>query len=110
VLLHAGLLVRHNGVMLDAAFDRLALAFAGGAIICHGDGVQPSTDGPSHHGKLQTCPVCVAATAAVAILPSLVAIKATASAYRLRIVSNDTHAVPPPTDLRPPSRGPPQAV
>src|SRR3712207_6689127 len=75
VLWHAGLFVRHNGIMLDAAFDRLAFAFAGGLICSSSRDAAPSGPGlPERSGELSHCLVCVGAAADAAILPSQVAL------------------------------------
>ena len=111
VLLHAGLLVRHNGIMLDAAFDRLALSFAGG-VICHGDGsgIQPASGMPAHSGEMANCPVCVGAMAGAAILPPLVMLPGNGLASILHTAEADQHIGHHPGDVRPPSRAPPANV
>ena len=111
VLLHAGLLVRHNGVMLDAAFDRLALSFAGG-VICHGDDdrVRSGPGMPAHSGKLPNCPVCVGATVGAAILPPMVALPGKGPATLLVIASVEQQIGRRAGAIRPPSRAPPQVT
>jgi hypothetical protein len=111
VLLHAGLLVRHNGIMLDAAFDRLALSFAGG-VICHGDGsgMQPAPGTPSHSGEMANCQVCVGAMAGAAILPPLAVLPGSGLALPVHAAEADQHIGQHPGDVRPPSRAPPAIV
>jgi hypothetical protein len=109
VLLHAGLLVRHNGVMLDAAFDRLALSFAGG-VICHGDGVGSDSGMPAHSDKVPNCPVCFAATLGAAILPPMVALSGKGHASHLVLANADQQIGQRAENIRPPSRAPPQAI
>ena len=110
VLLHAGLLVRHNGVMLDAAMDRIALAFAGG-IICHGgEDAQPGSGLPSPSGKLPNCPVCVSVAASVAILPPLVILLGKSQTSSLHTAVVDQQIDRRADDIRPPSRAPPRVI
>ena len=109
VLLHAGLLVRHNGVMLDGAMDRIALDFAGG-VICHGGGedTQPNSGMPAPSSKLPNCPVCVGTAAAAAILPPLIALPGNSLTFPIRIARADQQTGKRAVDFRPPSRAPPQ--
>lgn len=111
MLLHAGLLVRHNAVMLDAAFDQLALSFAGG-VLCHGDGdsdqARPAL--PRHSGALPDCPVCVGAASAAAILPPMIALPGRVATPAREVVSLDRDIAQRPVALRPPSRAPPSAI
>lgn len=106
VLLHAGLLVRHNGVMLDAAFDQVALSFAQG-IICHSDGMQPGSGKPGHSGKLANCPVCLGATAAAAILPPLIVLPGAAAASSPQAASGNRGITGRLAAFLPRSRAPP---
>lgn len=111
VLLHAGLLVRHNGVMLDAAFDRVALAFAG-EIICHDDSgnTRLGPSAPHHSGKLPHCPVCVGAVAAAAILPPEIILPAPVPAASAKTVITHRRVGRRPYNIRPPSRAPPATI
>jgi hypothetical protein len=109
VLLHAGLLVRHNGIMLDAAFDRLALSFAGG-VICHGDGVGSDSGMPAHSDKVPNCPVCFAATLGAAVLPPMVALPGRGHVPYIVLVNVDQLSGQRAGNIRPPSRAPPQAI
>lgn len=112
LFLHAGLLVRHNAVVLAAAFDPLGLS---GGIICRG-GVAPqdladSTGLPDPAGPILKCPVCTGAVAAAAILPQPATIagpvvehtQPRAAAARQQLVQRLTH-------IWPPTRAPPESV
>ncbi len=74
VLLHAGLIVRHNSLMAAADYERAALADAFG-VICHS---QADTDDPSDRSDADVpskrpshCPICLGFSSAAAVLPEL---------------------------------------
>lgn len=112
VLLHAGAIVRHNGVMVAATFQYHALV-ADLAQICHGavtGADAPAADLPAipKPSDAQTgCPICSGFGAAFALLapaPAVVVLRAPiAPAFHFRevLVLSTPHAA------HPPARGPP---
>jgi hypothetical protein len=72
MLLHAGLFVRHNAMMLGSALDSAALAAAFGEICFGASGSthSPDSTSPQNPDGLQShCLVCLAFAGAVALLP-----------------------------------------
>jgi hypothetical protein len=111
VLLHAGALARHNGIMLGATLQGDALA-ADLSVICHGAGVTKTSaadlpSAPQPSDPQNTCPIClglapaVALTGTGAILVGGPAPQAIPVAAGHEPVSQLSHAVCPP------ARGPP---
>ena len=115
VLLHAGLLVRHNAVMLNAKLLHSEIAATLG-VICHTDGttarlpVSQIPDVPAQSEGLGDCPICAGLASVAAIVPSLVAditapdfssarVAVVGEAIALRLAA-----------VRPPTRGPPRTV
>lgn len=112
MLVHAGLLVRHNGMMLDAAFDRIALIFAG-QIICHdADGTTKLSENLPHHpsGKMPNCPVCMGALAGAAILPPMIAFPAIAMPRARPMAIAAQRLAMGTRGIRPPTRAPPETI
>jgi hypothetical protein len=77
VLLHAGLVVRHNTVMLDLALQQPGHLAAQATIICHGDGQLILADDdfslpnqPGQQQKTTSCPVCTGLLPVLALLAS----------------------------------------
>jgi hypothetical protein len=73
VLLHAGLFVRHNAMMVGAVLDRAALADIFSEICSGKPGSSASPDAtfPGDHGSPEShCPDCLAFAGAVALLPT----------------------------------------
>lgn len=116
VLLHAGALVRHHAVMLDAQAHHQAL-LADLAVICHSNGSTerlaasdlPAVPQPSDAEN--GCPLCAGLTTAFAITAYVAAAIAPVSyecaePFRLiQVVASDL------TETRhPPSRGPPSTA
>jgi hypothetical protein len=113
VLLHAALIVRHNGSMLavqlgpDASFT---------SVICHGDGavatVAADVGVPAEQrGNLDdTCPMCAGfgATAAVLSEPAKIGIRHLPASTR--IAANAEAIAERRAGERPPTRGPPAFV
>lgn len=113
VLLHAGALVRHHTVMLDAQAQHQAL-LADLAVICHSNGNTerlaasdlPAVPQPAD--AQNGCPLCAGLTTAFAIAAYMAAASAPisyedAEPFRLvQFVASDLT-----TTRHPPSRGPP---
>lgn len=112
VLLHAGALVRHNGVMLGAALKADSL-LADLAVICHGTGAQDLSktaglpEAPPSEPQ-SSCPLCSGLTPAFALvspLPTQIAtIRVASPAVYMALdarVAADVRTGPPP------ARGPP---
>jgi hypothetical protein len=74
MLLHAGLFVRHNAMMLGVALDRAAFVDAFDEI-CLGKSNSPATSDaghPQNKGDPQAhCPDCLGFAGAVALLPTI---------------------------------------
>jgi hypothetical protein len=73
VLLHAGLFVRHNAMMVRAALDRAALADIFSEICSgkSGSSANPDATFPGDHGSPEShCPDCLTFAGAVALLPT----------------------------------------
>jgi hypothetical protein len=74
VLLHAGLFVRHNAMMVGAALER-ALLTEIFSEICAGKPDSPASPDatyPRDHGNPEShCPDCLACAGAVALLPTI---------------------------------------
>lgn len=116
VLLHAGALVRHHAVMLNADAQHKALLADLGAI-CHGGGGTerlaasdlPAIPPPSD--AQNGCPVCAGLTATVAIPDQALAPAAPVSYGRAQPIRRAPFVVSALTVTRhPPSRGPPASV
>lgn len=116
VLLHAGALVRHHAVMVDAQAQHRAL-LADLAVICHSNGSTErlaASDLPAVPQPVDAqnaCPLCAGLTAAFAITAYVAAASAPvsyehAAPFRLvQFVASDLTTTRPP-----PSRGPPRAA
>lgn len=115
VLLHAGLIVRHNAFVLSAKLEHGALVAALG-VICHGNGGTtelPAGEIPSLPQPEQdrgSCPLCagLAPLAAVLSVTSLVCHVPDAASSRMAIVGEIIRQRL--AAVRPPSRGPPALV
>lgn len=76
VLLHAGLIVRHNAMALSAKLDHAALATLFG-FICHGNGGVsrlPASEQPALPEQEQdrgSCPICAGMAPAFAVLTDM---------------------------------------
>ena len=114
VLLHAGVLVRHNAAMAGAALEYQTL-LAGLSQICHGGGtgtVDPSELPyvPPPNDAQNGCPICsgVASAVALAAPPIDVALVLAPAASDFSV---EIHRPPAAAHhLHPPARGPPQAA
>jgi hypothetical protein len=114
VLLHAGLLVRHSTMMLNAKLLNQELAAALG-VICHSDGTTsrlPASDLPAlpePPGNQGDCPLCMGLMA-VAVLPSndLPSFAPDLASARIAVVSEVI--APRLSAVCPPARGPPRIV
>jgi hypothetical protein len=112
VLLHAGAIVRHNGVMLGATFQYQAL-LGDLARICHSAGTTadvPAADLPAipkPSDAQNGCPLCSGLASAFALIgpepAAIVLPQPVAPVFHVRaiVVPSATHAV------HPPARGPP---
>lgn len=112
IILHAGLIVRHNAAMLGSHLQLAALT-ADLAEICHGAGGSSTDDQqqlpemPSSGGDLGSCPICTGCISAVAVLPTPYAFSREpyVAAIRMEVVGDIiTQRL---ARLRPPSRAPP---
>ncbi len=115
VLVHAGALVRHHAVMLDAQAQHRTL-LADLAVICHSNGMErlaasdlPAVPQPSD--AQNGCPLCAGLTTALAITAYVAAASAPVSYEHaepfqlVQIVVSDLT-----TTRHPPSRGPPSTA
>jgi hypothetical protein len=113
MLLHAGLFVRHNAMMLGAALDGAALAAAFGEICfgAKGSTHSPNSTLPQNPDSLQShCPDCLGLAGAVAMLPPTPPFYV--SFYSIasdRLFSTDP-LNSADTPLWPPGQGPPAAA
>jgi Protein of unknown function (DUF2946) len=115
VLLHAGLIVRHNSSMVASQLD-VSPSFA--SFICHGDGSETqfktdvgSVPGEERDSRDGTCPLCAGFGSAVAVLaqPSSIGhIHRATKSLRVAVVA-EVVARRMAGD-RPPTRGPPILV
>ena len=110
VLVHTGLFVHHNAMMLGMALDGVALAGAFGEI-CHSRPGSPQSVDPalpqSPDSVRYHCPDCLGSSGVNAVLPS-------APAFYLTFyqIDSDTRVLTAPVvsldvPLWPPGRGPP---
>lgn len=116
VLLHAGALVRHHAVMLDARAQHQTL-LADLAVICHSNGSMerlaasdlPAVPQPAD--SQNGCPLCAGLTAAFAIADQAQAPAAPVIYARAHTFGHVQFVVSDLTETRhPPSRGPPLAA
>lgn len=113
VLLHAAVLVRHGGSMLQRALAQSSLELALG-VICHGAGGSGAIDpaqipgAPAPSNDQGDCPICNGCVAAAAILstPDLDVRTPPRQTARMRVVS--AIITKRLTGVRPPPRGPPR--
>jgi hypothetical protein len=112
VLLHAGIFVRHNAMMLGAALDRAAFADIFSEI-CHGDpnSVSPDAPHPQNPSDPEShCPDCLGFVGAAALFPAIFAdYDAVYSIISDTFISSDVVRPNIPV-LWPPGRGPPLSV
>jgi hypothetical protein len=113
VLLHAGLFIRHNAMMLGAALDHAALAdiFSN---ICFGHADSSANPDATHprnqDGPQSRCLDCLSCGSAVALLPAISATYgATYAIVSDSIIPSDP-VRPNSLELWPPGRGPPLGV
>lgn len=113
VLVHAGMIVRHHQVMLDAHLERQDLVNALG-VICHGSGQAtapfdaelPSVPLPSDNQNKQ-CPLCAGMVPAIALAAAVecgVPLKFRIAAPQIVRYQARPIAI---IGVRPPTRGPP---
>lgn len=112
VLLHAGLLARHNGMMLQATLLHQELATALG-VICHGEGggtqrTATPVDLPAPTGDQSECPICMGMSAAAAVLPAFELPTVTFSGETTRLAMIAEIIRQRLDRLVPPPRGPPE--
>lgn len=115
VLLHAGLIVRHNAMALTAKFEHGALVAALG-VICHGNGGTaelPAGEVPSlpqPEQERSSCPLCagLAPVAAVLTDTDFVCHVPDAASSRMAVVGEIIRQRL--AAVRPPTRGPPALV
>ncbi|MEQ1614431.1 MAG: DUF2946 family protein [Hyphomicrobiaceae bacterium] len=114
VLLHAGLLVRHNTMMLNAKFLNQELTAALG-VICHSDGSTSQLAGsdaptvPEPSGNRGDCPLCMGLMSVV-ILPTYDAPSFAPDLASARIAVMAEIIAPRLSAVCPPPRGPPSIV
>ncbi|MEQ1711391.1 MAG: DUF2946 family protein [Hyphomicrobium sp.] len=115
VLLHAGLVVRHNAMVLSAQLEHGALVAALG-VICHGNGGTSEIASGEAPGLPQpeqdrgSCPLCagLAPVAAVLTDTDLVCHVPDAASSRMAVVGEIIRQRL--AAVRPPTRGPPALV
>jgi hypothetical protein len=109
VLLHAGIFVRHNAMMLGAALDQAAFADIFSEI-CHGgpNSVSPDAPLPQNPSDPEShCPDCLSFVGATALFPAIFAdCAAIYSIVSNTFISSDV-VRPNILVLWPPGRGPP---
>jgi hypothetical protein len=119
VLLHAGLIVRHNSVMLELALQQPGHLPAQATIICHGDGqlILAGDDfslpdqKPAQQQKTTSCPVCTGLLPVLALLASSTADIACPSTVPARYKAETSQfAIPGLAVHLPPNRGPPLSI
>jgi hypothetical protein len=112
MLAHAGALVRHNSVMVDAAFEYQALLSDIGSF-CHGDAGSSSSLGAASPGvppptnSHDSCAICLGlATAVALIVANTIGVWAP---VETKVISFDglITIAEVPHALHPPARGPP---
>jgi len=112
IILHAGLIVRHNAAMLGSHLQ-LASLTADLAEICHGAGGPSAADQhqlpkmPSPGSDLGSCPMCTGCISAVAILPTPYSIARVPHRTVIRMEVVGETIAQRLARLRPPSRAPP---
>lgn len=111
VLLHAGALARHNGIMLGAALQGNALA-ADLGVICHGGGATtaPAADllpPPQPSDPQSTCPVCLGLAPAVALTGTGAIVVAGPAPAAIPVTAGHASVSQPSHAVCPPARGPP---
>jgi hypothetical protein len=113
VLLHAAIVVRHNGMMLSAHLQRADLLSAL-SVICFGSGEQHANvslpDVPAPSGSQSDCPICSGLVSAVVAVPQQFVIEARAYAVSQRIAHVAEVIAPTLRSVWPPSRAPPVSV
>jgi Protein of unknown function (DUF2946) len=115
VLLHAGLVVRHNAVMLNANLQQQELVAALG-VICHGNGGTTQLAAsdvphvPQPSDSQSDCPICSGMVSAAALLPAMnfATLAHNRKSVRLTVVGRE-FAVRL-VAVCPPSRGPPHSA
>lgn len=115
VFLHAGLVVRHNAMVLSAKLEHSALVGALG-MICHGNGslaALPASEQPAMPEPEQdrgSCPMCAGLAPAVAVLSeNPLAIHVPDAAFSRMAVVGEIIRLRL-ADVRPPTRGPPAVI
>jgi hypothetical protein len=113
VLLHAGLFIRHNAIMLRAALDHAALADVFSEICvgqANSSGSPDAAHPRNHDGPQSRCLDCLSCASAVALLPATSANHdATYATASDSLIPSDVEG-PHSLELWPPGRGPPLGV
>lgn len=106
VLLHAAVIVRHNGMMVSASLSGPSTDFV--SAMCHGGDAQPGAPSRAPTGGVD-CPICTGLMPGVAIqaapdafCPPLPIASAKIETIALILVARGA--------VRPPTRGPPSIV
>ena len=113
VLLHTGLFVRHNTMMVGAALDRAGLADIFSEI-CHGkpdSSASPDAPHPLDHSSPESCCLdCLACAGAVALLPTIFVNYAADYTIASDVPIFSEVIRPNGVALWPPGQGPPLSV
>jgi len=107
VLLHAGLLVRHNSSVLAAALqlDPAFGVICGGASPPDTQGDTPDAPAPSKSGS--KCPICMGAAPGIAVLAADAPVCQAPALTASRLAVTVETVTPRLTAVLPPSRAPP---
>lgn len=114
VLLHAGLVVRHNAMALGAHLLHQELVTALGNI-CNSGGVLLAASEdvpivPSPNGGSGDCPICTGLIAGAGVLPTAAELPAPIDGPSARVAVISERIAPRLAHAWPPPRGPPQTV
>jgi hypothetical protein len=110
VLLHAGAVARHNGIMLGYALQSDALA-ADLGVICHGGANTPGSElpaAPAPSSPQTSCPICMGLAPVAALLAAAESLAAPATGeIALQTPAPSPGLLQTPFAACPPARGPP---
>jgi hypothetical protein len=109
MVIHAGLMVRHQWLMLAAGLSEAAQALSF-SVICHTGGEAPSSGGPQPQKPIDSgedCPICVGVVNGIAVLPTVMDLPLAPPRQAARISTVGQCSAQRPPRLVPPARGPP---
>jgi hypothetical protein len=110
VLLHAGAVARHTGILLGAALQGNSLA-ADLGVICHGGANAPGPElpaAPAPSSPQTSCPICMGLAPVAALLAAAESLAAPATGeIALQTPAPSPGLLQTPFAACPPARGPP---